>query len=136
VLDTDWKLPTVETLRSALKFSAVVLKSLYTWFLSGPLDDPASIHKSGLKSGWVKKSSPYISLNWLLYVSWKLKKKPSNSIQENNNLRKKMVEWTYHEVLSVIVDELLHPLLAVFTPDVRLYKKLHWAWLTSKRRSL
>jgi hypothetical protein len=34
-----------------------------------------------------------------------------------------MVERTYHEVLSVVVDELLHPLLAVFTPHVRLYKK-------------
>ena len=47
-----------------------------------------------------------------------------------------MVEWTYHEVLSAIIDELLHPLLAVLTPQVHLYKKLHWARLTSKRRSL
>jgi len=36
-----------------------------------------------------------------------------------------MVEQTYHKVLSAIVDELLHPLLAVFTPHVRLHKKLY-----------
>jgi hypothetical protein len=47
-----------------------------------------------------------------------------------------MVERTYHKVLSVVVDELLHPLLAVFTPHVHLHKKLHWARLTSKNRSL
>jgi len=47
-----------------------------------------------------------------------------------------MVQWTYHEVLSAIVDKLLHHLLAVFTLHVRLYKKLKWARLTSKRRSL
>jgi len=44
-----------------------------------------------------------------------------------------MVEGTYHKVLSVVVNELLHPLLAVFTPHVRLYKQFYWAWLTSKR---
>ena len=123
MLDTDWELPTVETLRVAHKFSVSVLESPYTRFLSGPPDDPASIHKFGLKSWWVEGLSSYLSLNRLLYVSWKLKKKSSNSIQENNNLRKKMVERTYHEVLSVVVDELLHPLLAVFTPHMRLYKK-------------
>jgi hypothetical protein len=47
-----------------------------------------------------------------------------------------MVERTYHKVLSVVINELLHPLLLVFTPHVRLYKQLHWAQLTSKRRSL
>ena len=130
------ELPLVETLWITRKFSAVVLKSSYTQFFSGLPDDLASIHKSGLKSEWVEGSSLYLSLNQLLYVSWKLKKKTSNSIQENNNLRKKIVEQTYHKVLSVVVDELLHPFLAVFTPYVRLNKKLHWAWLTSKRRSL
>jgi hypothetical protein len=95
----------VETLRAARKFSVVVLESLYTWFLSGPPDDFASIHKFG----WVEWLFPYLSLNRLLYVSWKLKKKSSYSTQENNNLRNKMVEQTYHEVLSAIVDELLHP---------------------------
>jgi len=35
-----------------------------------------------------------------------------------------MVEQTYHKVLSVVVDELLHPILVVFTPH------------TSKKRSL
>jgi hypothetical protein len=33
----------------------------------------------------------------------------------------------YRKVLSSVVDELLHPFLAVFTLHVRLYKKLHWA---------
>ena len=47
-----------------------------------------------------------------------------------------MVERTSHKVLNAVVNELLHPLLAVFTPHVRLYKQLHWAWLTFKRRSL
>jgi len=56
-------LPTVETLRAARKLSAVVLESLYTWFLSGLPDDPTSIHKSESKSGWVEGSSPYLSLN-------------------------------------------------------------------------
>ena len=124
VLDTDWELPTVKILQVAHKFSVVMLERLYTWFLSGPPDDPASIHKSGSKYGWVERSSPYLSLNQLLYVSWKLKNLSSNSIQENSNLRKKMVERTYHEVLSAIVDELLHPLLAVFSSHVRLHKKL------------
>jgi hypothetical protein len=47
-----------------------------------------------------------------------------------------MVERTYHKVLSVVVNELLHSLLAVLTPHVRLYKLLYWARFTSKRRSL
>jgi hypothetical protein len=67
-------------------------------------------------------------------------KKSSNAIQdaiqENNNLQNKMNERTYHEVLSTVVHELLHPLLAVLTPHMRLYKQLHWTRFTSKRRSL
>jgi hypothetical protein len=47
-----------------------------------------------------------------------------------------MVEQTYHKVLSAVVNELFHPLLAVLTPYERLNKQLHWAQLTSKRRSL
>jgi hypothetical protein len=47
-----------------------------------------------------------------------------------------MIERTYHEVLSLIVHELLHPLLAVFTSHMHLYKRLHWARLMSKRRSV
>jgi hypothetical protein len=47
-----------------------------------------------------------------------------------------MVEWTYHKVLRAVVNELLHPLLAVLTSHMRLYKQLHWARLTSKTRSL
>jgi hypothetical protein len=53
-------------------------------------------------------------------------KKSSNAIQdaiqENNNLQNKMNERTYHKVLSTVVHELLHPLLAVLTPHMRLYK--------------
>jgi len=64
------------------------------------------------------------------------KMKPSNLIQVNNNLQKKMVERTYHKVLSTVVNKLLHIFLAVFTLHVRLHKKLHWAWLTSKSCSL
>jgi hypothetical protein len=45
----------------------------------------------------------------------KLKKELSNSIQKNNNLRKRLVKQTYQDMLSVVVDELLHPLLAIFT---------------------
>ena len=33
-----------------------------------------------------------------------------------------MIERTYHEVLSTVVHELLHPLFGVLTPHVRLYK--------------
>jgi hypothetical protein len=47
-----------------------------------------------------------------------------------------MVERTYHKVLSIVVNEQLHLSLAVFTLHVRLHKKLHWAWLTSKSCSL
>jgi hypothetical protein len=47
-----------------------------------------------------------------------------------------MVEQTYHEVLSTVVNELLRPLLVVLTPQVRLHKQLHRARLTSKRHSL
>jgi len=56
----------VETLRAAYKFSIIVLESLYTRFLSGPPNDPASIHKSKSKFGWVEGSSSYLSLNRLL----------------------------------------------------------------------
>ena len=47
-----------------------------------------------------------------------------------------MVKRTYHKVLNAVVNELLHPLLAVLTLHVRLNKQLHWARLMSKRRSL
>jgi hypothetical protein len=36
-----------------------------------------------------------------------------------------MNEWTYHEVLSMVVHELLHPLLAVLISHMRLYKQLY-----------
>jgi len=47
-----------------------------------------------------------------------------------------MVEQTYHEVLSTVVNEQLRPLLAVLTSHMRLHKQLHHARLMSKRRSL
>jgi hypothetical protein len=47
-----------------------------------------------------------------------------------------MVEQTYHEMLSTVINELLRPFLAVLTPHVRLHKQLHRARLMSKRRSL
>ena len=47
-----------------------------------------------------------------------------------------MVEQTYHEMLSTVINELLRPLLAVLTSHVCLHKQLHRARLTSKRRSL
>jgi hypothetical protein len=47
-----------------------------------------------------------------------------------------MVEQTYHEMLSTVINELLRSLLAVLTPHVRLHKQLQQARLTSKRRSL
>jgi hypothetical protein len=47
-----------------------------------------------------------------------------------------MVVQTYHEMLSTVINELLHPLLAVLTPHVRLHKQLYRARLTYKRRSL
>ena len=34
-----------------------------------------------------------------------------------------MVEKTYHEMLSTVINELLRPLLAVLTSHVRLHKK-------------
>jgi hypothetical protein len=47
-----------------------------------------------------------------------------------------MVEQTYHEVLSTVVNELLRLLLAVLTSHVCLHKQLHRARLTTKTRSL
>ena len=74
VLNTDWELPTIEILRVAHKFLAVVLESPYTQFLSSPPINLASIHKSGSKPWWVEGSSLYLSLNRLLYVSWNKKR--------------------------------------------------------------
>ena len=141
-LDIDWELPTVETLRVDCKLSAVVLETPQTRFLSGPPDEPTSIHKSGrILDG--SKYCPRISPSTDYYRSPENKKKKSyHHIQYNkhnnlyNNLQNKMVEQTYHEMLSTVINELLRPLLAVLTPHVRLHKQLHRARLTSKRRSL
>jgi hypothetical protein len=62
----------------------------------GPPDDPASYHKSRLRSEWIEGSSPYLSFNPMLYVSCK----KNQLIQKNNNLRKTWLKLTYHRVLS------------------------------------
>jgi hypothetical protein len=59
-LNTDCELLMVETLRVVHKFSVVVLENSYTRFLSGPPDDPASIHKPD-QSSRGSKDSPRIS---------------------------------------------------------------------------
>jgi hypothetical protein len=74
VLGIDCELPMVETLLTVYKFSIIVLESMYIWFLLGPPNDPASIYKSGSKSGLVKGSSLYLFFNWLCYISPRNKK--------------------------------------------------------------
>ena len=74
MLGIDCELPMVETLLTVYKFSIIVLESMYIWFLLGPPNDPASIHKSGSKSGLVKGSSLYLFFNWLCYISPRNKK--------------------------------------------------------------
>jgi hypothetical protein len=121
VLDTDGKLSTVETPQADSKFLVVVLESPQTRFFSGPPDDPTSIHKSGSKFDG-SKDCPHISSSTGYYRSPEIFLKNHHSIQENNNLQNKMNERTYHEVLSTVVHELLHPFLAVLTLHMRLYK--------------
>jgi len=83
------------------------------------------------------KDRPHISPSTGYYRSPENKNRNHHiQFKKNNNLWNKMIERTYHEVLNAIVNELLHPLLVVFTLYVRLYKQLHWTRLTSKRRSL
>jgi len=83
------------------------------------------------------KDRPHISLSTGYYRSPE-NEKSNHHIQfnKNNNLRNKMVEQTNHKVLSTVVNKLLCPLLAVLTAHMRLNKQLHWARLTSKRRTL
>jgi hypothetical protein len=64
------------------------------------------------------KDRPHIFPSTGYYRSPDFFFKSSYSIQENNKLRNKMIEQTYHEMLSTVVHELLHPLLAVLTPHV------------------
>jgi len=101
--------------------------------LSGPPDDPPPYtYPDG------SKYHPRISSSTDYYRSPENKKKSNHHIQFNkhNNLQKKMVEQTYHEMLSTVINELLCLLLAVLTPHVRFHKQLHRARLTSNRRSL
>jgi hypothetical protein len=136
VLDTDWELPTVETLWATRKFSAVVWRAripyLYRvhWTIQPPSTNP-NRNPDG------SKDRPHISPSTGYYRSPE-NEKSNHHIQfnKNNNLRNKMFEQTYHKVLSTVVNELLRPLLAVLTPHVHLNKQLHWARLMSKRRSL
>jgi hypothetical protein len=69
---------------------------------------------------------PHISPSTSYYMSSKIKKKSSYSIQENNNLQNKMVERIYYEVFSAVVDKLLHPLWWSSLVTC-LLKQLHWA---------
>jgi len=83
------------------------------------------------------KDRPHISPSTAIIGLLKIKKSNHHiQFNKNNNLQNKMVEQTYHEVLSTVVNELLRPLLVVLTPHVRLHKQLYLAWLTSKRHSL
>ena len=141
VFDTDGELPTVETLRVERKLSAVVLESPKNYFyrIHQTIPPPSTNLDRNLDGS---TDCPHISPSTDYYRSPEnsIGKKSSNAIQdaiqENNNLQNKMNERTYHEVLSTVVHELLHPFLAVLTPHMRLYKQLHWTRFTSKRRSL
>ena len=79
---------------------------------------PPSTNTDRIPDG--SKDRPHISPSTGYYRSPE-NKKSNHHIQfnKNNKLQNKMVEQTYHEVLSTVVNELLHPLLAVLTPHVR-----------------
>ena len=53
--------------------------------------------------------------------------KSSNSIQNNNNLKKKMVERMYHKVLSVVVNECctIFWRCSLHTRDTKKYTKIN-----------
>jgi hypothetical protein len=95
VLNSNCKLPisipTVETLWVIRKFSTVVVDSPYTRFLSGPPDNPASNYKSKSKIQ-VDRRIVLISLLQPAITCLLEIKKWNHQIQENNNLRNKMVE--------------------------------------------
>ena len=78
VLGTNYKHPMIKTLWVICKFLIILVESPNTRFLLGPLDNPASNHKSRLRFGWIKGSSLYLSFKQLLYVSWKEKINSSN----------------------------------------------------------
>jgi hypothetical protein len=105
VLDTDLELPTVKPLQAARKFSTVVLESPCTWFLLGP---PPSTNPDRNPDG--SKDRPHISPSTGYYRSPENEKRNHHiQFNKNNNLQNKMVEQTYHKVLSAVVNELLHP---------------------------
>jgi len=122
VLDTDCELPIVETLRAGRKFSAVVLETLDFYRVHRTILPP-SINSDRNPDG--SKDCPHISPLTGYYRSPGNENRNHIQFNKNNNLQNKMVERTYHKVLSTVVNELLHPLLAVLTPHVRLYKQLH-----------
>jgi hypothetical protein len=80
---------------------------------------PPSTNPDRIPDG--SKYCPRISPSTDYYRSPENKKK-NHHIQFNkhNNLQNKMVEQTYHEMLSIVINELLRPLLAVLTPHVSL----------------
>jgi hypothetical protein len=56
------------------------------------------------------RDRPHISPSTGYYRSYENEKRNHHiQFKKNNNLRNKMVERTNHEVLSVVVNELLHP---------------------------
>jgi len=83
---------------------------------------PPSINPDRISDG--SKDRPHISPSTGYYRSPENKIKSNHHIQfnKNNNLQNKIVEQTYHEVLRMVVNELLCPLLAVLTPHVRLHE--------------
>jgi hypothetical protein len=134
VFRIDYEHPTIETLWVVRKNSVVILERLYTQFLSGPPNNPTSNHKSGSRSRWVKKLSSYLSFQPSVIC---ILEEKSQQIQKNNNLKKNCwKQYNTYKVLSSAIHELSHFFLVVINPHVRFYKKLHWAWFTSKNCSL
>jgi hypothetical protein len=58
------------------------------------------------------------AIGWYMFP-----KKSSKLINKNNKLRKKSLKTNYHELLSLIIHELLHHFLKVIILDVSFYKK-------------
>jgi hypothetical protein len=61
------------------------------------------LHPQIRKSGWVERSSPYLSLNSYYRSPENEKRNHHIQFNKNNILRNKIVEQTYHKVLSMCV---------------------------------
>ena len=128
----DWELPTVETLRANRKCWRAHKPYFYRVHLT---IQPLSTNLDRIPDG--SKHRPRISPSTDYYRSPKNKKNNHHSqFNKYNNLQNKMVQQTYHKILSTVVNELLRSLLAVLTPLLRLHKQLHRARLTSKRQPI